>query len=383
MVKVVIKQCLVIMRREFFYMWRDRGLRYILLVGPLLGTLLFCGIYYAQILTDIPTAVVDLDRSGASRELVEYIKNTENLQVVAYPGNFEEVEELIKQGKVVVGVVIPEGFAKKVSLSRQARVEMIIDGSNMVYSTNATSAMLNVTRTVGAHIGIKTLVARGIQPGQAMDAYQSIAFHEEPWFNPALNYAYFLVVALSLNIWQQCCTLVACMGVIEETGRNSWRQFKALGFSRFALFFSKSVAHIITFMLLTVPIYALAFGGFKFPLNCSYFELFLFTLAFALALHGICTLASSLARNAVDATRFGMLIALPSFVLSGYTWPLEAMPHFLQQLVKVLPQTWFFQGLNFLTFKNSGWTFMSQYYQVMLLMAFVCYGVAAIAVSRE
>lgn len=382
-VKRVLRQPLAIMRREFFYMWRDRGLRNILLAGPLLGLLLFYATYSAQVLKDIPTAVVDLDRSVASRELAEYIKNADNLKVVAFPGSFDELEELIRQGKVVVGVVIPEDFAGKVSLSRQARVEMVVDGSNMIYATNATSAVLNVTRTVGARAGIRALAARGVQPGQAEDAYQSIAFREEPWFNPALNYAYFLVVALALNVWQQCCTLAACMNIIGETGMKSWLQIKAAGLSRFKLFFSKSAVHIATFMLLVLPVYALAYGVFKMPLACGFAGLLLFTLAFAVALHGVGTLASSFARSAVESTRLGMIVALPSFILSGYTWPLEAMPHYLQQIAWALPQTWFFQGFNYLTFKDPGWDFTSRYFLALLTIAAACYGAAAVITSRR
>jgi ABC-2 type transport system permease protein len=92
---------------------------------------------------------------------------------------------------------------------------------------------------------------------------------------------------------------------------------------------------------------------------------------------------SSLAGNPVNASRFGMIIALPSFVLAGYTWPLEAMPRWLQLLTRELPQTWFFQGINYLTFKNPGWAFMSRYFLALLAIAGVCYSVAAVVFSRK
>jgi ABC-2 type transport system permease protein len=92
---------------------------------------------------------------------------------------------------------------------------------------------------------------------------------------------------------------------------------------------------------------------------------------------------SSVARNTVDASRYGMIIALPSFVLAGYTWPLEAMPRWLQLLARVLPQTWFFQGLNYLTFKNPGWAFMSRYFLALLAIACICYGMAAVVICGK
>ncbi|WP_338835543.1 ABC transporter permease [Neomoorella thermoacetica] len=379
----MLKQCLAIMRREVFYLWRDKGLRHILLFGSLVGLLLFYAIYSAQVLKDIPTAVVDLDNSGASRELVDKIGKAEYLKLVASVASYDDLQELIKQGKAVVGVVIPENFARDVALGRQTRVLAVIDGSNMIYATNASAALLTVTRTISAQAGVSALVARGVQLQQAKEAYQAIDFSEEPWFNPALNYAYFLVLALALNIWQQCCTLAACLNVIGERGMKSWLQIKASGISKFRFFASKSIAQVFIFMAIVLPLYILAFGVFKLPLNCSWPSFLLFTLAFAIAIHSIGTLASSFARNAVDAARFGMIIALPSFVLSGYTWPLEAMPYYLQRIARILPQTWFFQGLNYFAFKNAGWNLMSHYILVMLAVAAVCYGAAAIFIARS
>jgi ABC-2 type transport system permease protein len=263
------------------------------------------------------------------------------------------------------------------------RVLAIIDGSNMIYATNASAALLTVTRTVSAQAGVNALVARGVQLQQAKEAYQAIDISEEAWFNPALNYAYFLVLALALNIWQQCCTLAACLNVIGERGMKSWLQIKACGISKFRFFASKSIAQIFIFMAVVLPIYVLAFGVFKLPLNFSWAALLFFTLAFAVAVHSIGTLASSFAHNAVNAARFGMIIALPSFVLSGYTWPLEAMPIYLQKVAWILPQTWFFQGLNYFAFKNAGWNLMYHYILAMLAVAAVCYGAAAVFIARS
>ncbi|ABI67533.1 ABC transporter permease [Syntrophomonas wolfei] len=370
-----------IMRREFNYMWRDRGLRKILLLGPILGLFLFMAIYQTQTVKDIPTAIVDLDGSSSSREISEKIKHAEHLKLRAYPQSYEDLEQSIRRGEIVVGVVIPENFGRDVARHHPTRVLVIVDSSNTVYATNASTAVLGVIRSISAEAGVKTLLARGMDPSQARKAFLTVDYREEGWFNPTLNYAYFLVLAMALNIWQQCCTMTASMNVIGETGMKSWLQVKASGVSRFKYFFSKSLAHLITFMLLVIPVYILALGIFKLPLSCGLGMLLLFTLVFAVSLHSVGTLMSSLANNAVDSTRFGMMVALPSFVLCGYTWPIEAMPGFLQSLVWILPQTWFFQGFNYLSFKDPGWSFMLPYFGGLLVISLVCYSMAAMATA--
>lgn len=371
------------MLREIRYMWQDKGLRYLLLVVPLLIMLVFSATYHLQAMKDIPTAVVDLDNSSTSRQVISMLEAAENLKVVAYPASYPELQHLIERGDVVVGAVIPENYAADVSLKRQTRIYAAVDGSNLVYAANAVTALLTVTRTISTEIGVKTLVAQGTQINQAEEACLGTDFREEPWFNPTLNYAYFLLLALVLNVWQQCCMLASCMTIIGETSPKSWIHIKMSGISKIRFFAAKSIVHITIFMLIVTPIYLIAFGILKIPLECSIFELLLFTLFFIIAAHSVGTLMSSIARNTVDASRLGMATALPSFVICGYTWPLEAMPPLLQAGCKILPQTWFFQGFNYLTFKNPGWEYMFTYFAALTVITAVCYGAAAIFTARK
>lgn len=377
------KQGLAIMGRELNYLWRDKGLRYILLVASLASLILFYFIYSSQIIQHIPTVVVDLDQSAASRDVISKLGAEENLKIVDYPATYQEMQQLIQAGQAQVGVVIPPDFAKDVTLHRQTNLFCAIDASNIIYATNANNALLTVSHTLNAEIGVKTLLAKDVQYHQAVEAYQGIGFEEQPWFNPTLNYAYFLVLAMALNIWQQCCMLTACTTIISETGRGSWQQVKAAGLSWTKLFASKTLVHIGIFMLLVVPIYLLSFWVLKYPLDKYFGAMLLLTLFFALALHSIGTVASSLASNAVDATRVGMIIALPSFLLTGYTWPVEQMPKLVQVVANALPHTWFFRGFNYLAFKDVSTLLIIKHMGVLALTGVIGYTVAALIIWRK
>jgi len=365
-------------RREFTYIWRDRGLRVVLLVMPLLSLLLFGLAYRAQVLTDIPTAIADLDRSAQSRALASDIKQAENLDVVAYYNSYEEIKRAIEKGEVVVGVVIPEKFGQQQELRRPTRVAMIIDGSNMVYAINASVAVLQVVRTIEVKSGVKVLLAQGEHMKDAMNTLMAVNIVDEPWFNPTINYAFFLVLGLVLNIWQQCCTLLSAMTIIGETGTRSWVHLKSSSRSLFIIFLAKILAHLVIFMATVAVLYGLCFEVLHLPLRCDFGKLMLFTMGFAVAMHSLGTLVSSFSRTAADASRIVMAIAVPAFVLSGFSWPLEAMPQILAQVVKWLPQTGFFQGVIFLSMKDASWAYMSQYYFQFLLFALVAYALTAV-----
>ena len=365
-------------RREFTYIWRDRGLRVVLLVMPLLSLLLFGLAYRVQVLTDIPTAIADLDRSAQSRAVASDIKQAENLDVVAYYNSYEEIKRAIEKGEVVVGVVIPEKFGQQQELRRPTRVAMIIDGSNMVYAINASVAVLQVVRTIEVKSGVKVLLAQGEHMKDAMNALMAVNIVDEPWFNPTINYAFFLVLGLVLNIWQQCCTLLSAMTIIGETGTRSWVHLKSSSRSLFIIFLAKILAHLVIFMATVAVLYGLCFEVLHLPLRCDFGKLMLFTMGFAVAMHSLGTLISSFSRTAADASRIVMAFAVPAFVLSGFSWPLEAMPQILAQVVKWLPQTGFFQGVIFLSMKDASWAYMSQYYFQFLLFALVAYALTAV-----
>ncbi|MEN6327456.1 MAG: ABC transporter permease [Syntrophomonas sp.] len=365
-------------RREFTYIWRDRGLRIVLFLMPLLAVALFGLTYWEQVLTDIPTSIVDLDRSVQSRELIADLEQAQNLKIKAHFDDYEELRKSIEKGESVVGVVIPEKYGRCQELRRPTRVAMIVDGSNMVYGINSSVAVLQVTRTIEVKSGVKVMLARGEQMSDATNALMSINFVDEPWYNPAINYAFFLVLGLVLNIWQQCCTLLAAMTIIGETGTRSWVHLKSSRLSLLGVFAGKTLAHLVLFMGTVAVLYGLCFEVLHLPLRCDFGKLMLFTLGFAIALHSMGTLISSVARTAADASRITMGIAVPAFVLSGFTWPLEAMPQVLSAIVKWLPQTGFFQGVIFLTMKNADWSYMSQYYIQFLMFALIAYAASMV-----
>lgn len=378
-----MRNYLIIMRREFYYMWQDRVLRYVLIIGPVLAILFFSYLYSFQNVTDIPSAVVDLDHSAQSRELIRQLSNAENLKIENHPETYKELESLIDQGIAAVGIVIPENYGQDIMSGKQTRILGIIDGSNMIYATNASSTLIQVTGMISAETGIKTMVGMGMNLQEATEAYQAIEFKEEAWYNPTLNYAYFLILALALNMWQQCCVMAAAVNIIGETGVKSWPQVKASGFSKWKFFLPKSLMHLIIFMALVLPIYYIGFVLVKLPLCCSFGSLMGFTLVFALAIHSMGTMMSSLTNNAVDSTRFGMIVALPSFILCGYTWPLESMPAVISKAAWILPQTWFFQGFNHMTFKGAEFHAMKGYYLGLLIITVVCYAVSMMATARS
>ena len=243
------------------------------------------------------------------------------------------MEKMLADGEIVGGIVIPENLAQDIARRSSPTIYMALDGTNMAYSTNTTAALLEVIGVISARTGVSMILAQqspqpligpavpqpSLTAAETLSLYMPVNFVDESWFNPALSYRAFLLLVLLINVWQQCCTLLGCTNIIGETGMRSWLQVKSNGFSLCKLFFSKSVAQLIVMFASVVPIYLCAFAVLKLPLNVSLAFLLLFTFVFLLALHALATFMSSIAQDTVDASRFGMLIALPSFLLCGYT----------------------------------------------------------------
>ncbi len=422
-----MKEVWLIWKKEWLNFWHDAVMRWIFLLVPIVALALLAGVYNSGVIFHIPTAIVDLDKSENSRMVIGQFEADENLDIIGYFSTFEEVKAAIENGEIKAGLVIPKDFGENIELRHSTRLLLIIDGTNMIYATNASTSMMQVAETLKATVGVKTLLAyrpttdddlysspgnltdgaditlsdvtgtnsrtsstgdleldmnlydAGYTMEEAKQVYMPITFQDEGWFNPTMNYAYFVLLGLFMNIWQQCCTLLFCMSSISETGSRYWVQIRSSGCSIWKYFSCKNLFQIALALLAALVILLISFYILELPTSVSLGTWMLFIACFTFSIHALAGMMSNLTSDSVDSTRLGMIVALPAFMISGFSWPLEMMGQTMQHIVRCVPQTWFFQGVNYLSFKSPTPAFIQHSCLMMLLLAGIFYTVSLLA----
>ncbi|OAT79841.1 ABC transporter [Desulfotomaculum copahuensis] len=328
-------------RRECRYMLGNRRLLIILLGIPFLYISLFGVLYSRHVITHIPTVVYDMNQTGLSREMVQAFQDSQKFDLLGYVDDEAQLNRALADRRAVAALVIPPDFARAVKSGRQGRLLVVVNGTNMLYSNAVMTAASEIAGTLSAGVSVTALESRGLLPGQALDAAAPLNLRLRIWYNPAFNYLNFLLLGLVCTVMQQIALLYVAVAVSREKEQGTLEELRRAGISAPAVVLGKLLPYLLANLLTLNGVLLLVFTWFQVPFRGSIWVLGLLELLFLTGIHALGIFLSTVCRSELEATQLAMLVAVPSFLFSGYTWPLPAMPPLARAVSSLLPLTYF------------------------------------------
>ncbi len=357
--------------RLFWQEWRtiftNKTIRLVLFVVPVLYFTLFGFLYSEKKVMDIPTVLVDADQTELSRELYRAFEVDQTFRITAVVGTEAEAMRLIDEGTAYVGVIIPAELETNVKAGRNAEVLTIVDGSNMMISNTAVRAANTVIKSVSAGVTLKKLEARGDWGEEGKSLFTGIDYRYRVLYNPAFSYLSFMVFGLGGTVLQQVLFLGVALSVARQKEEGTWGETMSHN-SFAALAAGKLLPYLLvaTFNLLLT--FTLLLKVFGVPYYGNPVHLVLIGTAFNAAVLAIGFAISFFSRDQLQATQIAMLIAVPSFMLSGFTWPLMSMPAGIAAIGQSLPLTYFLHAVREILTKGHGLSYITHDFAVLGLM---------------
>ncbi|MBM7853653.1 ABC-2 type transport system permease protein [Desulfohalotomaculum tongense] len=351
----MLTNTLKIIKREFAYILSNKRLMLILIGVPLLYITLFGIMYSHHIVKNIPTAVLDYSNTGLSRALVQSFKDSEKFAVVATANSEAELRRLIEDKKVKVGLVIPHDFAKNIKRGKSTKAMIIVNGTNMLYSNAVLSNANEIIQTVSVGVSAKLLQGKGLLPEKAMQTTLPVEFSIRIWYNPTFNYLNFLLLGLAATAIQQVALMYSAIAFTRERDTGALPELLQEGYSPASLVLGKVLAYFIINMVTVNTLIAECYWLFKIPFRGDILQLISIEAVFFLCILILGVFLSIVCRSELEATQYAMLVAIPSFLFSGFTWPVEAMPPLAQGISAVLPLTYFCNTLRDIALAAPNW----------------------------
>ncbi|KIL40974.1 multidrug ABC transporter permease [Gordoniibacillus kamchatkensis] len=341
--------------REWLHIVKDKRLFMILFAVPLLYTALFGSIYVHHKVTELATVVVDEDRSPLSRQIVQAFDEHESFRIVREAYSEDEAQAAIANGSAKVALIVPAHFEARVKAGQTLPLVTLIDGSNMMISNTATKAAGEVITTFSMGLsGTRLKLQQGLQDAQVMNTLAPIPYRYRILYNPAFNYSEFMMFGLTGAVFQQVLFLGIALTISREKEAGTWASYAVWRREPWLLAYAKTVPYFLINLFNTIVSYVLCAYVFHIPLNGPLWAGIVLIAAFTFAVCGYGYLISMFSGNQLGATQTAMLIAVPSFLLSGYTWPMESMPAALRVLSHGLPLTYFLEGARAVFVKGNG-----------------------------
>ncbi len=328
-----------IIRKELRQVLREPRMRAILFGPPLLQLFIF-GYAVNLDVEHTRLAWMDQDRTPASLELREAFTGSGRFEVVAVPAKEDEVPELLDSGRVHAVVRVLPGFARDLARGKTAAVQVLVDGSN----SNTASIVSAYTLSV-----INAFAGRVRRP-----ASLPLRAETRVWYNPDLRSRNYYVPGVVINIITLVTLMLTSMAVVREKEIGTMEQLMVTPIRPLELMIGKTLPFAAIGIVDLVAITLAALLVFRVPFRGAALLLLASAILFILSTLGAGLFLSTISQTQQQAMMASFFFFMPSFMLSGFAFPVRNMPLAAQALSFVDPLRYFMEIVRGIFLKGIG-----------------------------
>ena len=377
------KQLGSVVRNEFRTIFKDGGVMLILIFALIIYATAYSLAYGSQVLRNVPIGVVDECRTPTSRSLIDTFNAGPNTYVAYNPTSMEEAKELFYGRKIYGVVYIPSDYEEKLYGGEQANVAIYADASYFLMYRQVFQEVVTSIGKTGAMVEFQRLIAKGANIPQAQATTQPVIYQSHNLFNPYLGYGTFVMPAIIMVIIQQ--TMLIGIGMIGGT----WREFglyrklipaNCKRMYTLPIVLGKALVYISIYAVTLLYIMTVHYKLFHYPSNGSTEAVVGLLVPYLLACIMLGIAISTLFRYREQSLLLLFWTSIPILLLSGASFPREAIPEWLYTLGQVFPSS---SGVNaFIRIRTMGASLRDVMPELRILWAqvFVYGGLACIGI---
>jgi ABC-2 type transport system permease protein len=336
-----MRRALAVAVKELRQIVRDRRSVLILLFLPAFFLFLY-GYALNFDIRHVTLGVQDRDQSAESRQLIASFTRSTYFDLVADVRSDAAIEALMDRGTVRAVLVIPEGFARQLREGEVADAQVVLNGDN----ANTATTVLGYTNAVLAQ-------AAATLGGQAR--LRLIGVEPRVWYNPELRSTLFLVPGLVAYISMITAVVSTALSIVREKENGTMEQVRMAPISTPAFILGKTLPYLILSQASALLVIVASMVLFDLPMRGSWLDLSIVLAVFLVGALGSGLLVSTMADTQQVAFQAAMLLAfLPTFMLSGFIFPIASMPIALQYVTTVVPARYFLIALRGVVLKGLG-----------------------------
>jgi ABC-2 type transport system permease protein len=326
----MLYQMRTLITKEFIQLFRDRLLAPFILLGPM-AELLLVAWSTSQGIDHLPTAVLDMDLSNASRELVAAMENAETFDPF-YVESLDQVTYDIDRGQALAAWVIPAGFQAQLldSETERPQLQLIVDGADVAAAQTAAEAGEGLVASYGREFTVQAMKGVG---GEAMPLDLSLRV----WFNEELKESNFMIPSELGFIAAAIAAMVASMVIARERELGTLEQLVVTPVTPSQIVIGKSVMAVSLGYTLFLLMLGMVVLLFDVPMRGSLPLLMVLAFLYMLVELGWGLMISAVARTQMQALLTCFVVVMVMVIFSGYAFPVETMPPFMQAVANIFP----------------------------------------------
>ncbi|MGB8278656.1 MAG: ABC transporter permease [Methylovirgula sp.] len=372
----MLSRIFTLMIKEFIELRRDKWAWLRLILLPLLQVIIF-GYAVTFEVFSVSTAVLDLDHSQESRDLISRFTYTGRFNVVRIARTQADITRAIDRGDATVAITVYPRFAEYLRNGQSAPLQVVVDGTN---SNTAMIALGYVGQIVSQFSqDYASDFATRLHGGGQGSRIVQIVLEQRPWYNPDLNSRWFFVPGvIAISILTIVINLTS-FAVVREREVGTLEQIMVAPIRPLEFIIGKAVPFFIVGLALVSLIAAVGTLWFRVPFVGNLLVLLLGTSLYLVSVLGIGLLISTLCSTQQQAFATNFFVINPMFILSGFSFPIGSMPDALQWLTYLNPVRYYLIIIRGTFLKGVG---VAVLWPEMLALALLATGLLTLCVLR-
>jgi len=359
-----MRTILFIIQKEFIQVFRNRMMLPIIFILPLVQLIILVNAATFD-MKSIKMAVVDLDMSHSSRQLISKFQGSPFFLIKHSSFSYKEAEEEMKKGTADVILHIPSGFEKRLVKEDKGSVQLVINAIN-----GASAGLINAYSMMIIMDYNREILVEWISPA-ILSSAKNINISTNYWYNPKLNYKTYMVPGILVLLVTIITLMLSGMNVVREKELGTIEQLNVTPIRKIQFIAGKLVPFWI------IALFELAFGLiigkllFNIPIVGSIWLIFLSAVVYLLVILGFGLLVSTVTNTQQQAMLVSFFFMVIFILMSGLFTSIESMPQWAQMLDKLNPIAYFIKIMRMVMLKGSGFRDIStSFYSLVVYSVF-------------
>ena len=344
--------------KEFNHILRDTRTLMVLIVMPVVMIVLF-GFALSTEIKDVKVAVYDPSRDAATSRLISQIDASEYFTVTAFIDSEEGVLEAFRSNSADIALVFEDNFYHRAVHDSDGRLQIIVDGSNTNIGSMAVFYVSSIVSSFQKELAQEAALNQAAAGGSSSSAedVQPVQIHTSTrmMYNPQMKSAFNFVPGVMGMILMLVCAMMTSVSIVREKERGTMEVLLVSPVKPFSVILAKAIPYFVVSAFILLIVLCLSVFLIKVPISGSLMWVVLVSLLFILVSLSIGILISTLvAKQEVAILISGMVLMLPTMLLSGMLFPIESMPKVLQWISYCVPAKWYIDSIKVMMIQGLG-----------------------------
>jgi ABC-2 type transport system permease protein len=345
-----VKTILHIIKKEFLQFKRDPKMFAVILIAPVVQ-LIFLGYAATLDVNIVHTLVYDQDRTIESRKFIESFTSSGFFRVDYYTDNYIHLTQNLDKGNIILALVIPKDFSKKIQRRETSLVQAIFNGSDGNTASIAAGYVAKIVQGYAQNILLNTMDKSGrkIIPAGRIEPEIRV------WYNPQLLTRHFMVPGIVGLLLSIITLILTSLGIVKEKEIGTLEQLIVTPIKPWQLIMGKLVPFVILGFISVVIVLTAMTYIFDIPVRGSVIFLFFCSFLYILSTLGLGLFVSTISKTQQQAMMIAIFgIMMPMVYLSGFAFPIENMPKIIQYISYLIPLRYFIAIIRGVILKGIG-----------------------------